>query len=389
MEHIEIVSIEDVEQFKNLHIEWNELIENSASCNVFLTWEWLFTWWEVYGGSRELELLLARENGRLIGIAPLCSKMRRIFGPLRFKILEFMGTGAVASDHLDFIVEKGREEEVLSKFLKYYFENSKWDRIEFGELFDGSKTSDIVRGYVKDLPRIKMAESVAHVCPCVVLPKTWEEYIDSLSWRNRKHIRHDSRRLIEIMGAEFVNWRDQTTLHQPLRRLSELHQERWTSRGRLGSYGTERFRIFHEKLINRLFPKGIMRIYALKLGDKIIAVFYAFVMKSTLYCYSTGFDAELDKYGPGTVLISRIIREAIEENIREFDFLRGNSDYKERWRPRKRINKNLLISKSGSKEFCMSLFERLKEVCRYGGKRILPERLYRSAQRMRDFIKYR
>ena len=47
-----IVPVENPEGFRGLQEEWNELLESSTSNCLFLTWEWLYTWWRHLSGRR-------------------------------------------------------------------------------------------------------------------------------------------------------------------------------------------------------------------------------------------------------------------------------------------------------------------------------------------------
>ena len=60
-----VEKIEDPAAFAGLREEWSDLLEASASNCLFLTWEWLYTWWEHLGGGRRLCLLTVRRGGQL------------------------------------------------------------------------------------------------------------------------------------------------------------------------------------------------------------------------------------------------------------------------------------------------------------------------------------
>src|SRR5437899_3532497 len=105
--------IEDVEAFRRLRTAWNELLADSDADRLFLTWEWLFTWWRHLAAGRRLYLLLVRHGGELIAVAPLASRRRGLSGLLALPMLEFLGGGDVGSDYLDIIVRRGREETAV------------------------------------------------------------------------------------------------------------------------------------------------------------------------------------------------------------------------------------------------------------------------------------
>ena len=50
-----IETITDSAGFHAMREEWAELLESSTSDCVFLTWEWLHTWWKHLGAGRQLD----------------------------------------------------------------------------------------------------------------------------------------------------------------------------------------------------------------------------------------------------------------------------------------------------------------------------------------------
>src|SRR5712691_3966287 len=100
------------EEFFKLRDEWNALLESSASPCVFLTHEWLSTWWKHLSEGRKLAILSARAGGKLIGILPLTIRAPQ-YARMIPRVAEFIGSGVIGSDYLDAIIERGRECDVL------------------------------------------------------------------------------------------------------------------------------------------------------------------------------------------------------------------------------------------------------------------------------------
>src|SRR5437867_7030779 len=116
---IEIV--ERADRFADLRREWNDLLRASSSDCLFLTWEWLYTWWKHLAEERKLFLLLVRSGEELLAIAPLAVNSNTLVRLFPLRALEFLGTGSVGSDYLDLIVRRGRERlalDVLCDFLR-------------------------------------------------------------------------------------------------------------------------------------------------------------------------------------------------------------------------------------------------------------------------------
>src|SRR5512135_1071114 len=114
-----IEEIAETRGFKSLANKWNDLLSQSESDNIFLTWEWVFHWWQVYGNGKELCVLVVKDqHGDMVAIAPLYSRTRTAFGGLSVKEMRFLGTGEdVSPDYLNFIIRKGFENEAVASLM--------------------------------------------------------------------------------------------------------------------------------------------------------------------------------------------------------------------------------------------------------------------------------
>jgi len=85
---LRVVTRED--EFEALRRPWNAVLEKSPDRNVFLTWEWHFTWWKHYGQGKRLSILLVEDDKGIAAIAPLIHTRvgPRIFG---VRVLRNMG----------------------------------------------------------------------------------------------------------------------------------------------------------------------------------------------------------------------------------------------------------------------------------------------------------
>jgi CelD/BcsL family acetyltransferase involved in cellulose biosynthesis len=90
-----ITEVNNLNDFASLQDAWNDLLQRSSH-TVFSTYEWLFTWWRHFGNNRHLIILLAEEDNKLIGVAPLMYSIHSVFG-LRQGKIEFVGTGPVTN----------------------------------------------------------------------------------------------------------------------------------------------------------------------------------------------------------------------------------------------------------------------------------------------------
>jgi CelD/BcsL family acetyltransferase involved in cellulose biosynthesis len=116
----------------------------------------------------------------------------------------------------------------------------------------------------------------------------------------------------------------------------DLHAARWARQGLPGVLADDVVRAFHGEAAPTLLADGILRLHALRLDGRIVAVLYGLLAKNRLHLYLSGFDPDLSGLGVGTLVIRHAMEQAAREGVREFDFLRGREAHKYRWGARDR-----------------------------------------------------
>src|SRR3990172_5245179 len=97
--------ITDQEEFRRMKEDWNSLLSKNLTNTIFLTWEWLYTWWEVFGEGGRLFIVSVRDDrGELVGLAPLFVRKASYYS-MPVKEMCFIGAGL--SDRQDFLIADG------------------------------------------------------------------------------------------------------------------------------------------------------------------------------------------------------------------------------------------------------------------------------------------
>lgn len=357
--------------FRELKEKWNQLLEQSSDSNIFLTWEWLFTWWEFYSSRYQLYILLVLDQkDNLLGVAPLCSTY---FSPLKLRTLKFLGTEEVCSDHLNFIFKKGEEEKLIQIFLQYLESNSTdWDLLDLTDLREDSLGLPSILNWAKEKNHPYSSE-LWTICPYAVLSSNWELFLQELSANARKDIRRQLRLFDESKDIRYSTVQNKNEVIPAMEKLFRLHTKRWTSSGEEGVFQRKRFNQFHQKISEIFFEKGWLLLSSLSNTHRNIAAHYDYRFSNKIYAYQSGFDPQWENFSAGTVSLALVIRQAISQGIKEFDFLRGDAPYKYKWTNKKRANLQLRIwNKNFKSNFCkngLSLISRAKSMT----KRYMPD----------------
>lgn len=324
-----IERIENLADFESLREEWNELLEASTSNCLFLTWEWIYTWWRHLSEGRRLFLLAVRAGRELVAIAPLALRSRRFSGLLLFPSLQFLGTGLVGSDYLDFIIRQGNE-WVAWRALADYLADQKL-MLELGQLERSSSLAVGLALQLKDRGWTAF-RGTTNFCPFVDLSgHSWESYLASLGSAHRYNFRRRLKNLHRKFDVRFQQVETEEQRRQAMAILIALHNMRWRERGGSDALHTAHLRSFHEELTKRALQRGWLRLFVLWLDGEPVASLYGFRYGRVFYYYQSGFDSAYRKHSVGLITMGLTIKRAIEEGAEEYDLLHGDEEYKLHW----------------------------------------------------------
>ena len=94
MKPISLRVVKTLRAFYRLRQEWDSLLNTSPQGTIFLTHEWLGSWWSVFGKGRRLRVLLAyNQEGRLVGGVPFYIRLRWVKRLLPIREMRFVATG--------------------------------------------------------------------------------------------------------------------------------------------------------------------------------------------------------------------------------------------------------------------------------------------------------
>jgi len=356
---VRVSVISDLASFDALEREWPTLLSSSRSNSITLSWPWLRTWWDVYRETRSLRVIAVRDGGRLIGAAPLLARSVRHahYHVLPYRKIELLASGEdpgdqICSDYIDWIAEIGRERDVVKAIVDCLCTDlsHEWDELC---LPDVSAESPNLEHLAHEADRRHLRFETLKREPCAVcrLPRSWADFLAGLSQGLRYKIRRGQRELEQQKGSYTVVTKA-AELPEAMRILIDLHQRRWTDKGRPGAFRSDRRRRFHEALMPLALQQGWLRLGVLRLGDEPIGAIYNFRYAGKIAFYQSGIVVpKLTHLRPGLLMHSLEIQSAIEAGCVEYDFLkRGHSEYKDAWTTHARDLLFVRIAKPGVKE---------------------------------------
>jgi CelD/BcsL family acetyltransferase involved in cellulose biosynthesis len=317
MPSLQVEEVTTTARLEALAPAWQDLWRRAPGATPFHAPAWLIPWWrEIDGG--DLRVLVARRGERMVGLLPMYLQHDGEGGKL-------LPLGIAISDYLDGLFEEGLGAIAAETMLRHLAERDDWRRCELHPLrartplLEARAPPDHVDGVLPFEP-----------CLVVEIPPGARELKDVLPSKIRDNLRYFQRRA-ERAGRVSFEMATAATLPEFVEALFRLHDARWQQLGQPGVLTEPAIRRFHRAAAPLLHRAGLLRVHALRLDERIVAVMYALVAKSRAYCYLCGFDPEFAALSPGTLIFGQSIWQGMREGAREVDFLRGRERFKYFW----------------------------------------------------------
>ncbi|MEJ5239620.1 MAG: GNAT family N-acetyltransferase [Anaerolineales bacterium] len=319
--------------------QWNALVEKSQTNVPFLRYEFQRVWWQGRGGGEwheaELQLITAWEGKELLGIAPL------FLAPYQGQQALFWIGSIEIADYLDFIAPEPAFAPFLQGLLDFLERGDGWQMLACYNLPEASPTRALLkveaqrRGW-------KWEESIYQPTPYIPLSGDFEAYLAGIDKKQRHEIRRKLRRAAEY--EQPVRWRliePSDDLEAAMRTLFDLmRQDAQKAHFLTAAMETQLLQIAQAAQ-----AAGWLHLSFLEIGGKAAAASLNFDYQNRLWGYNSGVSLEFRELSPGWVCLAHVLQWACAHGRSEFDFMRGNEEYKYRFGARDRYVMRLTLQR--------------------------------------------
>jgi hypothetical protein len=284
----------------------------------------------------ELVVVLARQDGRLAGVAPLFAAKNRDGDPA----LLLLGSIEI-SDYLDLIVHPVDLSDFLSGLLDFLDHSGPaglsvaapeagtkpWQTLDWQNLPEASPTLPALKAEAEKRGWTFIQEQTYHA-PSIPLTGDFETYLSGIDKKQRHEVRRKMRRAEESGSA--VRWysvSDGAILDAEVDAFLVMMAEEPEK----AKFLTEAMRRQMQLACRAAFENGWLQLAFLEVDGQKAAGYLNFDYLNRIWVYNSGIDRRFLELSPGWVLLGHLLQWANENKRTEFDFMRGGEDYKYRF----------------------------------------------------------
>ena len=357
---IEYSLVTETHDLHALENEWNSLYAKSGSSNIYLSWDWLTSWWEVYGKQRKLMVLLARDQNELIGVVPLLLRNFKYFGTISVRRIEFLSTGELVSEtvcpaFMSMLLNSGNPRALVDGFVEFLLNElgSEWDEVFLSPMLSCDSVTDLVREKSKSIVGYKIETEVVGINAYTELSEDFETLLSSMGSKTRKKLRAGERSVEQDPNIKYSFLPRGGNFDWYFDEFVKLHNHRWEQ---AGPFSNHRYLIFQKNVCKKLHASENLMLSLLEIDGRIIAGNLDYCSNGIVYGYLTAFDPDYkSKMSWGFISMGLCLKHCVNKAFKIYDWyrIRESFTYKRHFSIIQRDVISVRLYKKGARSYCI------------------------------------
>lgn len=317
MMKIEIInSIEGLISYKN---EWESILEEIHSDNVFFEPDWIITRWKFMEGRHKPFVLIVKKEQEVIGICPLMSTEKGICNEISF-------IGSRESGSNDFILRDKYRKEALKCILDFLRGLKGRNIIKLDSLSIKTVNCSMLKEYLKD-KRLPFAAGFLVRYLISTEGKDFNTYFGSRFGKNSRFSMNIKEKKLKSLGN--LDYLRIST--DKLDEVFKIHDKRWMRKIGNCSFSRGRVKEFYQELAFNKSSRFNTTVDAITLNGKVLSFIYGFEYNNRCLFIRIAHDDDFNFLSPGVLVLRKKIEECFLSQVGIIDLGPGYEPYKARW----------------------------------------------------------
>lgn len=311
---------------------WDDLWRRTPDATAFQTHAWSSAWARAYVPAGQLAVVTVWDGDLLVAAAPLYRQRR---GPVR----ALAPLGGPLSDSTDVLLDPDVP-DAGDRLVHALLDVPGWRVLDLPEVLPGSAAQEWTRSWPGRARRA--ASSLNLQLP--VLPQA--EMLARIPARTASTLRRKLKK-VDKLGIERAELA-RGEVPEAVDVLIRLHEAQWAGRRGNPEHLTERFRTFLVEAVEAMVDRGQAVFVQYRLDGRVMAAEIDLLGHRQLAYYLAGIDPALREHiDTSVLLVAGALGLAERLGLPEYSFLRGDEDYKLRWRPEEVVAERVVLARPG------------------------------------------
>jgi CelD/BcsL family acetyltransferase involved in cellulose biosynthesis len=330
------LSLSDIDELEE---EWRQLVARGDYSEPFFQPYWFRAFAQSFHGGKPAPFVLVRSGGILKGILPLM-RSSRFWDKIPARSLRSLS--GVHTCRYDFICESLNTDHIAESAWRALEEDGSWNVIEARNVPAGGGFEAIMRHADRD--GYLVARWPTLLSPYLKVPVGQRDALKNCPDRYRKDRKRVANQLRKLEAEGDVSFEVLTTFDEAFfQEFLQLEGAGWKGRAGGAIACNPTVIKFYQESLCRAGTNGHLRMCALKLNGKRIAMKLNLLSENRCYSPKIAYDEAFSKFGPGQVINMFVIQDLADRGVETYDFLGPRARNKAVWAGEVRPHANCFI----------------------------------------------
>lgn len=327
---LELSVASDFASVEKIASEWDSAVER-LSGPIYMTYDWVKTWWDFYGQGKELRLFIFRHRRKVVALFPIFIE-RFGFGPISLRLARLIGAN-IPPKTFDPPVDAAFAAEALRRMFQHLIRNEHCELLSLGPVsarWPGTTALGELPNAIQSLvAQVKF--ELRDVQTWFRLPSSFEEYVSALGSSERKNRMKRIRHLEKDRQVSADVVAGLTQVEEEFNAFVRQHARQWAAIGKSGHFAAwPQGEAYNRALVRAQARHQRVRFYRMLIDGHVVSNRYTFVLGNTLYSELPARETgePWDKLGIGSISLVKFNQAAIEHGISAIDSGLGNYEHK-------------------------------------------------------------
>lgn len=320
----EIKVINCLKELTGYKEEWNKILTDNKNTNPFLEFDWIKNWWKYFGQDHSLFILVIQMQDRIVGFCPFMMLHHRFYQEIVF-------IGYPEASYMDFILASENRDQCIRTSLDFIQKLKGRYILHLHGIYEETYSDKVLLDYFNHNQGVFFIRSFED--PFIQIDRDFTSYLKKRSKYSSIKTLIRSRGKLE--GAANVTYRQLS--NSEFDDIIQLYEKRWKRKYDSSNFLKRKHQDFFRTIAEDTNMSFKVMVYGLKLGNRLVAFIYGFICNGTYYFYRISHDDDFSIYGPGKIILMKLIEDCFQNNLQIIDLGLGYARYKSEWTDDKKI----------------------------------------------------
>jgi CelD/BcsL family acetyltransferase involved in cellulose biosynthesis len=306
---------------------WQDLERLHGQGGLTNSWDWTRCWLDAFGDLVPHVFLVGETQGEPVGIVLITQGVGQRRGPIPVRTVHIGTAGepitdAISAGYHRILVRESCRQDFSVAIVRHVQKSSRrWEEL----VMYGFAPED-AHPFIDTGGFWHVRREICRVSDLNLIRENGGDVLASLGKTTRRNLRRSMRELGAITTEQATNVAEAKEI---LAELIDLHQRRWIAKGEPGAFAGDRFRAFHDLLVESLMDRNAIMMFRVRTENATIGCKYGFLERNRMISYQVGTADFEGRVNPGLLTNLMCIQHCLELGLEEFNLMPADMPYKQ------------------------------------------------------------